>query len=885
MKITGYLPVRPKLPVNDFAMHENRSSFHACLSNVFVLGALFFFNLWHFEVFAQSPHLLISADPNTDTIELRWSDSDLPETLHLEYTENLLHPEWVPIPRSVIDVSEDSWLKVSLDGVQQTMFYRLKSGVRSLESTRREDAVPPLLIAPRQGWSVTDYALMFTWQRQSFMPEEDEQGLAWSIDNYQLQVARDRSFSNPSIDRIHHAPGQDVSRLEEGDEGDVEAQEIREMLQYWTETTYMPSTTLETGTWFWRVRAADLPDQEWSSPVSFEITLPGASFAPSRILSHDAPLFTFDMYDSDAGGWGSQPDWETYWGFFPEDLQPYVAFAIPHEGWGYYDSPSRISQGKVLTFPEFLEPLADLEIPVFIKTGGPDGDPQNYISTTELEYLYKNHPNVQGIVTGENTWQAIDGYDTPVFRHFEVRWLQNVIKLSGKHGKYVIAGEGAYDFAWNKYLGQEQPDMNQENENDYEWLDPQILKDHPQAFVPASKSNIFWSRHQMDSSVFGASVSNLVAHHGVWAEAWYWSDAGFSNGPFTITPDNPGEFSTMPFATWIQTMLMGVARGASVYHFGGESGVSDNRGDYDPLLDAFLDEDGDIYSKHDPLTRGDQYSSFWDMDGHQTLGFQRYIIPFIQSIVKHDMIPSKTDVRAEIKVAVDPGPVESDKGGVISYGHYATLYRNTYGIRDFLESTEEMEEGEMEESLSGCRFELTPNSGRYYFIPVIPHPASSFDLEGIYLAAMDELQDADAVGELFNAFYPDSFTGDAWMTRVGHRYYVTNSHENVNQAQSFGFTFSGRLQSFSGNSIPHSYLLASTDAVENSLWFHANAEHGAVYTDMRATRVTTTWTSEPSIHIIPEEALQEKSWDPLKRELFLSLSHAFGAVEVSLVCP
>jgi hypothetical protein len=62
-----------------------------------------------------------------------------------------------------------------------------------------------------------------------------------------------------------------------------------------------------------------------------------------------------------------------------------------------------------VTYAEFIQPLTDLNIPVLIKTGGPDGDPQNYLSTAELENLYKNHPNVQGVVTGENTWQAIDG--------------------------------------------------------------------------------------------------------------------------------------------------------------------------------------------------------------------------------------------------------------------------------------------------------------------------------------------------------------------------------------------------------------------------------------------------------------------------------------------
>jgi hypothetical protein len=748
---------------------------------------------------------------------------------------------------------------------------------------REVDIPPPVLIAPQEGWSVTDYALAFTWQRQSFdaSEEDDPQSESWSVDKYQIQVARHNDFSAPVIDRIHDAPGVDKSRLEPGDENDEEALEIQEMLMHWRETTYFPGNILSGGKWYWRVRPADLADQVWTQPVSFTINSDNTKIPPSRILSPDAPLFSFDMYDSDGGGWGEAPDWQAYWNFFPGDIQPYVAFAVPHEGWGGYDSPARGSGGKVVTYPEFIQPLTDLNIPVLIKTGGPDGDPQNYLSTAELEYLYRNHPNVHGVVTGENTWQFIDGIENPVYREHEVRWLQNVIKISGKYGKYVVAGEGSYAFAWDKYLGVEAPENNPREENDYEWLNPQVLVDNPSTFIPASKSNIFWSYHEMDSAVFGASISGLVEHHGVWAEAWYWGDAGFSNGVFKEEKVNTGDFTTMPHTIWLQTMLMGVARGATVYHFGGESGVSDDRGIYDVQKDAIVDEDGVIYVDDFGAVNGHQYSSFWDMYGNSTLGFKRYIVPFIRAVTGHGMIPTKQQARSEIKIAVDPGPVEGDKGNFICYGHYATLYRNTYGIRNFIEVTEDMEEGDIEGSNSGCRFELTSNNGRYYFIPVIPHPADAFDLGNIELVSIQDLQDADHVTGLFNSRYPDQFTGDAWMSRVDNLYYVTNSHENVNEQQTFSLNFNGRLRSFSGNSLPHSYLLAATNAAQDGIWFHANAEHGPEYTDHRTTTVEMEWTVEPAVSVSPEGALTAQSWNPATGILSLTLSHAAGAVAVS----
>ena len=34
-------------------------------------------------------------------------------------------------------------------------------------------------------------------------------------------------------------------------------------------------------------------------------------------------------------GWGKTPDWAQTYNFFPEGVKPFVALAIPHEGWGW----------------------------------------------------------------------------------------------------------------------------------------------------------------------------------------------------------------------------------------------------------------------------------------------------------------------------------------------------------------------------------------------------------------------------------------------------------------------------------------------------------------------------------------------------------------------
>ena len=749
---------------------------------------------------------------------------------------------------------------------------------------------PPVILAPQNDWKVTNYALSFTWQRQNFLveeeveEEEEEAYKSWSIGSYQLQISKTNKFIDLEVDVIHLAPGLDISRFEEGDSEDDEVLELMEGLRFFTETVYSPEKDLETGTWYWRVRAADKPGRPWSKTTRFDLINQQSNIKPSRIISPSEPIFSFDMYDSDSGAWGDEPPWSNYWDFFPDNLKPYVAFALPHEGWGWYDSPSRKPNGEVRSFANFIEPLTKEKIPVLIKTGGPDGDPQAYISTTELEHLYQNNPNVLGVVTGENTWAHIDGIYNPVFRKHEVQWFNEVIRLSAQYGKYVIAGEGSYAFAWDKFFGEESPskyDQDGELSGDYVWLNPLVLRNSPDTFIPTSKSNIFWSAHQMNSAVLGASISNLVSHHGTWAEAWYWSDAGYTNGVFKdyAVSEDDADFSTMPHLMWIQTMLMGTASGSVVYHFGGESGVSENRGIYNKLLDAIVDEDGSIYRNDAGIKTGHEYPSFWDMYGNKTIGFDRYIVPYLTAIIKEDLIPSKQEVLSEIKLAIDPGPVESDKGNFICYGHYLALYQNTYGLKDLIDVDQNTEEGEVEEANTGCKYELIPNSGRYYFIPVIPHPANTFSHPDIKVIAIDKLQDSKSVKTEFDRAYDLISEGNSWVAKVDNTFFITNSNENLNKEQDFSINLSGPISGIKGNSIPHSYLIFRYDREKRTIWLHANAEKGENYTDERQTVITIDWLEKPALQVEPKSALVEVNW--MQNSVKLTLSHSKGAVKVN----
>ena len=144
--------------------------------------------------------------------------------------------------------------------VSLSLFVVLIVVLSGLGTTSADTDSPPILIAPLSAWEVTDYALSFTWQRQSFLPEEESSSQAWSINSYQSHVSNTADFSVLTLDEGQLAPGQDPVRLEPDHANDQEALEIMEMLQYWTDVVHVPKVLLSAGQWYWRVRAVDQPD-------------------------------------------------------------------------------------------------------------------------------------------------------------------------------------------------------------------------------------------------------------------------------------------------------------------------------------------------------------------------------------------------------------------------------------------------------------------------------------------------------------------------------------------------------------------------------------------------------------------------------------------------
>ena len=696
---------------------------------------------------------------------------------------------------------------------------------------------------PRTGWDVTDFALSFRWVADITIDENDRDVTAAT--SYQLMVDDDIRFQSPEIDVLQGAPVASHG----GDE---------EMFAHWNHIAYTPPDTLPPGTWHWRVRVAE--SDTWSPVSTFALNNEHSKAPPVREIGPLSPLFSFDMF-YDTGNDPLLKKLPALHQRFPESVRPFVAFAIQHEPMGMHPA---LDDGYAGTFTDLLEPLSLAGVPVLIKDGGPDKDFQQFGGLTEIEHIFKTQPNVLGLVLGETFWDFIDGVDSPLIQANQVNWYRNAFLLAAKYGRVVVFGNGNdEDFVWDVFLGKESGSSP--------WMTPDTLRDLAPYLVMTPKNNIPFGYYEAESAIVGAWLTDMFDNWGVWSEGWAWGSVGYGS---LFGPQLPGnaedpDFSTMPYALWIQMKLAGLSEGATVFHFGGESSVVE-WGVYNPTTGHFDVDDDEILRNS---------TAFWDMEGNEHPALERHVFPFLEAIVTQTLIPTRAEVLAKVKVAVAAPPPESDKGSALDYGAYAALYRYTMDITDHV-SLAEVRETDPDIDYydmvpNACRRELLHNEGRHYVAPVLPYPIAALSDDTLVLS-LAEVAEHAVVEEIFSSNHPLFSTGTAWVVEVGGRIYITNSHENTDLSQSFSFQIEG-MGTVSGEVQPHSWILLRK--TPEALWIMANAGSKGAYTDDRTTRLTLTMTTEPTVEVSRGVAIPE--WTA--GSLDLKMPHQAGASEVTLL--
>jgi hypothetical protein len=209
------------------------------------------------------------------------------------------------------------------------------------------------------------------------------------------------------------------------------------------------------------------------------------------------------------------------------------------------------------------------------------------------------------------------------------------------------------------------------------------------------------------------------------------------------------------------------------------------------------------------------------------------------------------------------------------YVEYGPLYAATYGFRKM-------------GNIEGQLWEFFPNTGRFYFIPVLPQGNEPLGA-GIRNLPVSKLQKESEVKSLFDAAYPTKqYEGDALVFRIGHTLTIQNSRENEDVTESFSlplnlsFKTSGPekyvwLKTFAGKVPPHAYQIGKIEDQGRRLWLQANTEYPG-----RESEMSFFCQERPDLEVTPTAALKKSDWDDQRKCLTIILSHQAGAAEVMI---
>jgi len=158
-------------------------------------------------------------------------------------------------------------------------------------------------------------------------------------------------------------------------------------------------------------------------------------------------------------------------------------------------------------------------------------------------------------------------------------------------------------------------------------------------------------------------------------------------------------------------------------------------------------------------------SAFWTTEGEFTEVFGRYIEPLIRAVISRRLVAEKEDLLEKVRYAVYNDGVIAAEDAEPYYREYWELFAGTYGFGSH-------------NGIAGELFEFFPNTGRYFYIPILPQGAHNWkgDIQNLPLSA---LRDKNTVKTLFDAAYPKWYDGDAFVSFAAGTLTIFNGNENA----------------------------------------------------------------------------------------------------------
>lgn len=444
----------------------------------------------------------------------------------------------------------------------------------------------------------------------------------------------------------------------------------------------------------------------------------------------------------------------------------------------------------------------------------------------QIDRTFHRYPNAIGVWMGEQLG--------------DVERFKRLVRLCAQHGRYILFHNGNFHggSGWETLFGD--PEM------------AAFIRDHRDYILFGHKTNIAQDAWPSMDIVRGAWLDGTLSHLMMHYEAFYWDHAGFKTKLDEFWGNRGGFFWMMPPNFWNQQSILGISQGASVLSLGGQ--WSTTLAEYDP-------EDPSVWwGGETSLGREgpDYHSAFWDMEGRVTPVWREKIVPFLRAVVKHRMIPSRVEVleATNLAVRIDPDAKDIDQ----PLGKFADLYQATYNTGP-----------------DGYIYELIPNTGRYYWIPLLTEVARG--LAGVPEVKLSGLGDVEEIRDRFDQSYLKQYEGEAWVNYVAGRFYVMTHGENSSDVLGYDLPLgNGPIKSIAGKVGPHHYVMGRVSTQGDALWLQSNSNYPEDDAPFRFECA-----SEPSVTVTPREALKETSWDD--GVLSLLLSHEHGAVDVEIGIP
>lgn len=257
--------------------------------------------------------------------------------------------------------------------------------------------------------------------------------------------------------------------------------------------------------------------------------------------------------------------------------------------------------------------------------------------------------------------------------------------------------------------------------------------------IPQHEMNVPWGMHQAHTEPLGMWLEGAVANWGIEPQSWYWSDAEYG-GPEDFTH---GDLAMMPPGVYRQMILTGVTAGATVYSF-------------EPPDDL--------------------------LNGQRSYHWREAIYPTMMEVIKQRLIPTREEVLRKTRVAYQfaaastPEEMHRNLRDVNEILDEGNMIRGTYGVYD-----------------KGLEYEFIPNTGRYYWIPLLSPYAPPEVLRRFASAIRPgKLETPEQFTAHFNRFYRGDGEGTACIMSIGRATYVMQTHENLYEEQTYSISLPAR---------------------------------------------------------------------------------------------